>query len=135
MLLVNLDDRSPQNDDELGFLSAADFDGKWWDNITQLTAFKNGRVGCIGEHSPCDAPYIAWTLDYCTEQIKNNKIDRTVENATLPTPRRWVWKLNDEIRKGIEDAEAHYRPLMDDFDFKVFQYTKYGKKRDERISC
>jgi len=43
-----------------------------------------------------------------------------------------VWKLNEELRQGIEEAEIHYNPLKEDLDLKIFKFKNYGKKLDER---
>jgi len=136
MILCALDSRSPRDDDEAGYLTAADPSNRYWDNITQLIVFNNGKVGCVGEHSPTDAPYIAWTLDHVCEQIMSNKIDRAPENYELKRPEKMVWKLDDEIKSGIEEAEIHYRPLKDDLDLKTFNFKYYGKNwmKDNQLS-
>eukprot|EP01129_Flabellula_baltica_P011774 TRINITY_DN5206_c0_g1_i1.p1 TRINITY_DN5206_c0_g1~~TRINITY_DN5206_c0_g1_i1.p1 ORF type:complete len:552 (-),score=117.45 TRINITY_DN5206_c0_g1_i1:185-1840(-) len=127
-LMVTLDNRSPPTEDDAAYLISCDEYNKWWDKLSNIIVFKNGKVGCIGEHSPCDAPYIAWTIDYCGEQMSRNVIDRSVQdNVILKQPVRYEWDLTPELKKGIEEAKENYRPLKEDLDIKCFLYDKYGK--------
>ena len=43
---------------------AMDGHNRWFDKSISIVVFNDGRIGCNGEHSPCDALVPAMLVDY-----------------------------------------------------------------------
>eukprot|EP01130_Rhizamoeba_saxonica_P009623 TRINITY_DN3921_c0_g1_i1.p1 TRINITY_DN3921_c0_g1~~TRINITY_DN3921_c0_g1_i1.p1 ORF type:complete len:593 (-),score=125.25 TRINITY_DN3921_c0_g1_i1:72-1850(-) len=126
---MQMDEREPKDNDELAYISACDYQGRWYDKICQTIAFKNGKVGCNGEHSPADAPFVALILDYAGEQITNGLIDHEARDTKpLKRPVRLEWNLNEELVQAIDEAIVHHEVNANDLDLVVMHYKGYGRK-------
>ncbi|KAJ1759028.1 hypothetical protein LPJ58_002491 [Coemansia sp. RSA 1591] len=83
---------------------------RWYDKCANYVVDRNGAVGYIGEHSPCDALIPAIMIEYVSKAVAQEPIERGVLVPQTPgyktQVRRLRFTVDDEVQDMIREAKA-----------------------------
>lgn len=101
--LFSLDTNCPDNHSEVAAITlAGDLHSRWADKSCATVCFKNGRMGCIGEHSCYDGTIsVSMSLYAMLSVFEDGIPDWTVPPRKLVQPVELVFDLDDQIRTEI----------------------------------
>jgi len=145
LFVVCMDDEAPETaDDLIGLLHTGNGTNRWFDKVTQLVTFANGKAGFNGEHSAADAPVPARmlaTMEYfVVQQEAESGHDMPdvseVDAAALPPPRVLEWPVTDSVRAAVDGALAKLQERIANEDHAAVDFDDFGKKwlKQHRVS-
>lgn len=130
MMAFSFDDREPQS---LADVCVNSLDGtynsRWMDKSVAVTSFKNGKFGCIGEHTCYDGPilmgYAGYILSSFAEDPQpnwNQKVNLNIQ------PREIIFDTDDKIESEVERVKNLTKTFKDTVTISYEQFDGYGKK-------
>lgn len=115
--LVVLDDRLPRNYSECTQQTMAGGISTWADKSATLVMFRNGKIGCLAEHSCFDGSVSAMTnffiLMGCLEQ---GPVDWDVVPDKIEVPKELKFDVDELLLKEIERMEEVYEENVSFYD-------------------
>ncbi|KAJ3080120.1 hypothetical protein HK102_003282 [Quaeritorhiza haematococci] len=129
LFVVSLDDWVvPPTMDALGknIFSSQGGKNRWLDKAISVIVQNDGRAGCNGEHSPCDALIPAFICDHAVAHEPAMDPPTANANAVVNPPKKLTWKVDDVVRNALKDAERNVQKNIEDSDVKVVQFNDYG---------
>ncbi|KAJ1967084.1 hypothetical protein IWQ62_002069 [Dispira parvispora] len=134
---VSLDDYSEGEDHLKSYRNAAggrQGHNRWFDKTIQIIVEASGRVAFNGEHAPCDALIPAYMYDYildCPVRWPGPPYPKSMHD--YEPPRRLRFHVDEEIRRGIKDAQALVGRILDQSELAITHFTKYGTTFIKRV--
>lgn len=130
MMAFSMDDNEPKN---LGEISMKSLDGnyssRWMDKSIIPIIFKNGKIGCIGEHASYDGPVFTGSANFILANfLENHHPDwqKTSENKIVP--REMKFDIDEKIKFEIKRVKEMTDSFRGSVDIKHECYSEYGKK-------
>lgn len=115
--MLSLDDNSPSDSSEACSLTiGGDLHSRWADKACQLTLFRNGVIGCVGEHSCYDG-----TISMLFEYFLLASLIETPEPNWDEKPK--LVQVPDELRF---DVDNHLRTEIASTLEMVMKTVSYG---------
>ncbi|KAG5675258.1 hypothetical protein PVAND_005173 [Polypedilum vanderplanki] len=129
MMVFILDDREPRDISEVcAHLLDGNYQSKWIDKSVSLTVFRNGKYGCVGEHSSYDGPvsmsYGGFILESFTEDPEPNW-NENLKYKILP--KEIKFKIDEKIKSEIARVEKVVEGFTDSVTVYCQEYRNYGK--------
>lgn len=129
MMVFTIDDFAPRDISEVSLkLLDGNYNSRWIDKSVSMTAFKNGKFGCVGEHSSYDGSvsmnYGAYILQSFTEDQEpnwNEPLKHTV------SPREIIFETDDKIHSEIARVEKLVEGFNNSVTVTCQEYRNYGK--------
>uniref|UniRef100_A0A182P860 Choline/carnitine acyltransferase domain-containing protein n=1 Tax=Anopheles epiroticus TaxID=199890 RepID=A0A182P860_9DIPT len=127
--LLILDTHCPQSFSDLAQLAlTGDIHSKWTDKSCGTIAFKNGQMGCYGEHCCYDGSISMSISLYVMMSIAEEGIpDWNVPAANLILPEELVFDLDDTLRAEIGRMEKVADEMQNCVVVSMDQFQDYGK--------
>nr|XP_040219953.2 peroxisomal carnitine O-octanoyltransferase [Anopheles coluzzii] len=127
--LLILDTHCPQNFSDLAQLAlTGDIHSKWTDKSCGTIAFKNGQMGCYGEHCCYDGSISMSISLYVMMSIAEEGVpDWDVPAANLIRPEELVLDLDDTLREEIVRMESVADEMQNCVVVSMDQFQDYGK--------
>ncbi|OCT72032.1 hypothetical protein XELAEV_18035016mg [Xenopus laevis] len=111
---------------------------RWYDKPMQFVVGSDGICGTICEHSPFDGIVLVQCTEHLLKYMKNSpkKLVRADSVSELPAPRRLRWKCSPEIQGHLESSAHKLQRVVNNLDFTVYKFKKYGKEfiKKQRMS-
>nr|DBA15443.1 TPA: hypothetical protein GDO54_004653 [Pyxicephalus adspersus] len=111
---------------------------RWYDKPMQFVVGRDGVCGTICEHSPFDGIVLVQCTEHLLKYMKSSpkKLVRADSVSELPAPRRLRWKCSPEIQSHLASAADKLQRLVNNLDFTVYRFKKYGKEfiKKQRMS-
>ncbi|XP_055588371.1 peroxisomal carnitine O-octanoyltransferase [Uranotaenia lowii] len=128
--LFSLDTNEPGNYSEVAARTlVGDLHSKWADKSAVMVCFKNGRMGCMGEHSCYDGTISISMSLYCMLTIYEEGIpDWSIPPKKLVQPVELVFDVDDNIRSEIIRMQEVADKMQNCVIVTVDQFTGYGKE-------
>ena len=130
LAVIVLDPATPSNAEEAGRLVlGGDASHRWFDKLSEVIVFANGRGGFSGEHSPLDAIATASLSGYLLNSAKHDL--STISNnkdlgQQLPLPKKITWVMDKEVVDNVEKASKDYNAFFEDHDYALLYFKNYG---------
>jgi len=97
-----------------------------FDKSLSLLVSKDGRVAVNFEHSWGDGVAVLRYVNEVYRDALNSPLPGTnVPEITKPT--KLTWNINSEIQQAIDNAKNKIQSVISSLEFKVGDFTKYGK--------
>ncbi|XP_053679348.1 peroxisomal carnitine O-octanoyltransferase [Anopheles nili] len=127
--LLILDTHCPDSFSDLAQLAlTGDVRSKWADKSCGTIAFKNGKMGCYGEHCCYDGSISISISLYVMMSIAEEGIpDWSVPPANLNLPEEVVFDLDDSLRQEIDRMEKVACDMRNSVLVSMDQFQDYGK--------
>ncbi|KAK9510571.1 hypothetical protein O3M35_005320 [Rhynocoris fuscipes] len=135
LFLLCLDDKKPdhcRNDKTTAGIQCvhgggpkANSGNRWFDKTIQFIVSRDGSNGLTYEHSPSEGQPIAVLMDHIVNYISKAP---TGNESSGTSPELLSFKVNDQIKSFIENAESSLQKLVDDLEFNCFTFKSYGKE-------
>ncbi|KAJ3013907.1 hypothetical protein HKX48_005443 [Thoreauomyces humboldtii] len=110
-----------------------DANNRWFDKAMQLIVGSNGRAGVNGEHTPADAVIPGKIFDHIL--ASEPAVDPSdAEGAGLPAPQKLKWKVNDEIKALMKQAQGTASALIEDTESCLLQTDIYGSRYIKEVA-
>lgn len=109
---------------------------RWFDKTMQFIISEDGCYGINFEHSPAEGIVIIELSEHLfryMEEKRKQKLNRMASICELPMPRKLRWKISDPTNKNIEKAKLGFEKTIDDLDFSLLKYTKFGKEFPKKV--
>ncbi|XP_040176665.1 choline O-acetyltransferase [Rana temporaria] len=111
---------------------------RWYDKPMQFVVGRDGVCGTICEHSPFDGIVLVQCTEHLLKYMKSSpkKLVRADSVSELPAPRRLRWKCSPEIQGHLASAAEKLQRIVQNLDFTVHRFNKYGKEfiKKQRMS-
>uniref|UniRef100_A0AAG5CSL1 Choline/carnitine acyltransferase domain-containing protein n=1 Tax=Anopheles atroparvus TaxID=41427 RepID=A0AAG5CSL1_ANOAO len=127
--LMILDTNSPKHFSDLAQLSlTGDVHSKWTDKSCGTIAFKNGQMGCYGEHCCYDGSISMSISLYVMMSIAEEGVpDWSVPPKNLIFPEEVVFDLDHTLRNEILRMEKVSDEMQNSVVVSMDQFQEYGK--------
>ncbi|XP_052870202.1 peroxisomal carnitine O-octanoyltransferase [Anopheles cruzii] len=127
--LMILDTHQPTGYSDLSQLAlTGDVHSKWTDKSCGTIAFKNGQMGCYGEHCCYDGSIsMAISLYVMMSIMEEGMPDWTVPPKELILPTEVVFDLDDTLRSEIVRMEQVANEMKTSVIVSMDQFQSYGK--------
>lgn len=103
LAVISFDDNSPSDSSEAGaFCIGGDLHSRWADKACQMTLFRNGMMGCVGEHSCYDGT-ISMLFEFyiLVSMIEAGEPDWDAKPKVVQVPVELRFDLDDHMRAEI----------------------------------
>ncbi|XP_077311011.1 choline O-acetyltransferase [Lithobates pipiens] len=111
---------------------------RWYDKPMQFVVGRDGVCGTICEHSPFDGIVLVQCTEHLLKYMKSSpkKLVRADSVSELSAPRRLRWKCSPEIQGHLASAAEKLQRIVQNLDFTVYRFNKYGKEfiKKQRMS-
>uniref|UniRef100_A0A6B2L0J9 Choline/carnitine acyltransferase domain-containing protein n=1 Tax=Arcella intermedia TaxID=1963864 RepID=A0A6B2L0J9_9EUKA len=109
VLVVSLDNNSPNCYNEQMYYTSAGIQDRWYDKITDFLVFENSKISVLLEHTPCDAPTVTYWVDNVIQsEFKLKRKFNHLASCNLSQPKAFHWNLPLEVAAKLPKArEAH----------------------------
>jgi len=137
LFILCLDDTNTTDPVETGKIMLHSNSNRWYDKL-QLIVFQNGLAGVNMEHSPYDGHTVISFMHSVYEDSNNIKNIPLPESAAPSdallnkAPQVLEWAVPAAVEKGIEQAHANFKSLVDSTELVPLQFTEYGKEQIKR---
>ncbi|XP_029729005.2 peroxisomal carnitine O-octanoyltransferase [Aedes albopictus] len=128
--LFSMDTNCPDNHSEVAATTlAGDLHSRWADKSCATVCFKNGRMGCLGEHSCYDGTIsVSMSLYAMLSVFEDGIPDWTTPPRKLVQPVELVFDLDDRIRAEIVRMKDVSDKVQNCVAVTVDQFVGYGKE-------
>jgi carnitine O-octanoyltransferase len=128
-MTLNLDDNEPRDYSETSAVTLmGDYHSRWLDKSSQMISFKNGKFGCIGEHSSYDGTIsIAFSTFILMSLMEESEPDWDVEPKLKIIPKEIKFQIDDHLRSEIVRVEKFLEGISQSVTVKCTQFDGYGK--------
>ncbi|XP_001846771.2 peroxisomal carnitine O-octanoyltransferase [Culex quinquefasciatus] len=128
--MFSMDTNEPSDYSEVATRTLiGDMHSKWADKSATTVCFKNGKMGCMGEHSCYDGTIsISMSLYAMLSIFEDGMPDWSIPPKRLVKPVELVFDLDDEIRGEIERMTEVAHKLQNSVCVTVDQFNGYGKE-------
>jgi carnitine O-acetyltransferase len=135
--VVCLDDAAPVTLEERAHQYwHGDGQNRFYDKPLQFIVNDNGSAGFMGEHSMMDGTPTLRINDYVCDAISKKKVAfETDVRSNLPEPVPIRFTISPEVQTKIDEAQKHFRDLIDLHDLRVLQFLGYGKGLIKKFKC
>ncbi|TPX30708.1 hypothetical protein SmJEL517_g05790 [Synchytrium microbalum] len=99
---------------------------RWFDKCMSVCVMNDGRVGLMGEHSPCDALIPATVFEYVANHEPVQDPKNVVSKPDLRAPMKMTWKVDAAVIKAIDVAGKSAKKIIDNSDVTVLRFTEFG---------
>ncbi|KAL1921469.1 uncharacterized protein VTP21DRAFT_11185 [Calcarisporiella thermophila] len=99
---------------------------RWFDKAITIVADREGKMGCNGEHSPCDALIPALIMDYAMRRVGKTPTDPLPPSVQLPPAHHLEFITNEETRRRLAEAQKRADALIEDSDTDILTFDDYG---------
>nr|AUJ88962.1 ChAT protein [Epiphanes senta] len=109
---------------------------RWFDKTMQFIISEDGVCGLNYEHSPAEGIVVIELSEHLfryMEEKRKQKLYRMPSICELPTPRKLRWKIIDTISKWIEKAKTDFDQRIEDLDFCLLKYSKFGRDFPKKV--
>jgi len=129
IIVFALDDTKPETRDQHAWASwTGDGRNRFFDK-QEFIVYDNGRASYNGEHAVMDGTPTFRLNDTIGDIIAAGRQDEGANwNGAVPEPKEITFKLNDEIRNYIKQAEADFDKLIGAHDLATLSFDGYGKE-------
>uniref|UniRef100_A0AAV1T677 Carnitine O-acetyltransferase, mitochondrial n=1 Tax=Peronospora matthiolae TaxID=2874970 RepID=A0AAV1T677_9STRA len=143
LLILNMDDDAPVTRTEVARgLWHGNGRNRFFDKCVQIVVFESGKAGLVGEHSMLDGMPMARYADYVLSRLHHGQIDmgrhgQTIAQLTeeLEPPKQIMFRLTDETRRNIAEAEAKFDQTVIDHEVCVMAFYGYGARLIKGFRC
>ncbi|KAG5674265.1 hypothetical protein PVAND_004245 [Polypedilum vanderplanki] len=124
-----LDDNEPIDYSETSIYTlSGDYSSRWLDKSSAMVSFKNGKFGCIGEHSAYDGTVsIAFSTFILLSLMEEPEPDWSVEPKIKIIPKEIKFQIDDHLRNEIVRVEKFLVGMSRAVTAKCTQFDDYGK--------
>ncbi|KAL7040782.1 hypothetical protein ACKWTF_000517 [Chironomus riparius] len=132
-----MEDEEPVNYSDTSYYTlCGDYHSRWLDKASSMVSFKNGKFGCIGEHSAYDGTIsIAFSTFILLSLMEEPEPDWTEGPKLKIIPKEAAFELDDQLRSEIIRVEQFLEGIKTSVTAVCHQYEGYGKKimKDHKI--
>lgn len=127
--LFSMDTNCPADYSEVATRTLiGDIHSKWADKSCATVCFKNGHMGCLGEHSCYDGTIsVSMSLYAMLSVFEDEMPDWTIAPKKPYKPVELVFDLDDEIRTEIDRMKDVAEKVQNSVCVTVDQFKGYGK--------
>lgn len=127
-MTASLDDSEPLDYSEVSCRTLnGDFHSRWSDKSSSLISFRNGKFGCVGEHSAYDGTIsIAFSTFLLMSMMEESEPDWD-EPAIPVIPKEVNFQLDDKLRIEIARMNQHVASIKNSVIVQCQQFDGYGK--------
>lgn len=128
-MTLNLDDNEPVDYSEVTVKAlTGDYHSKWLDKSSSMISFKNGKFGCVAEHSCFDGTIsIAFSTYILMSLMEEPEPDWDVEPKNKIVPKEAKFDIDDTLRSEIDRVEEFLSGIKDSVTIVCEQFNDYGK--------
>lgn len=128
-LTLNLDENEPIDYSEVTAKAlTGDYHSKWLDKASAMISFKNGKIGCVAEHSCFDGTIsIAFSTYILMSMMEEPEPDWEVEPTVKVIPKEIKFNIDDHLRNEIVRVEEFLSGIKDSVTIVCEQFDGYGK--------
>uniref|UniRef100_A0A3Q4G080 Carnitine O-acetyltransferase a n=1 Tax=Neolamprologus brichardi TaxID=32507 RepID=A0A3Q4G080_NEOBR len=98
---------------------------RWFDKSVQFIIGEDGGLGNNVSHSCADGTIGMALTDYVSASMKLEIIESPT--VPLPTPQKLHFNITADIKKAIEEAKQSIDKIVQDLDFSILSFNRYGK--------
>uniref|UniRef100_A0A336MRR1 CSON003723 protein n=1 Tax=Culicoides sonorensis TaxID=179676 RepID=A0A336MRR1_CULSO len=126
---IALDDRCPRDYSECTQQTMAGGVSVWADKSASLCMFRNGKIGCLGEHACYDGSVSAMTNFFIMLGLfEQEPVDWDVVPDKIEVPKELKFDVDDVILKELDRMEAVYEENANVVSAIVHCYQGFGKE-------
>jgi choline O-acetyltransferase len=108
--------------------SALNTANRWFDKTMQIIVCNDGTWGLCYEHSTSEGIAVVLLLEKILKNIDSMvAIEEGGPQHHLPPPERLEWTIRPELAQRFQPATTTVDKMIQDLEFYVYRYTKYGK--------
>lgn len=101
---------------------------RWFDKTMQIIVCTDGAWGLCYEHSTSEGIAVIQLLETIVKKIDAmGPVEEGSIQLHLPPPERLEWQIRAEMVASIKRAALDFDKRIEDLDFCVYRYQKYGK--------
>ncbi|KAJ2804665.1 hypothetical protein H4R21_001554, partial [Coemansia helicoidea] len=113
---------------------------RWYDKCISYMVDRNGTVGYVGEHSPCDALIPAFMLEHVSKAISKEELSSTQPSARTSGYQPQVQRLrfagiDDEVLALVAGAEAEVVQAARTSTSRQITFSGYGATWIKRVAA
>ena len=130
MMAFSFDNNEPKS---LGDVCEKSLDGnysaRWMDKSINPIFFKNGKIGCIGEHTCYDGTVFVGIANYVLASFNEEKSPDWTENPRIKIfPTEIKFHVDKKIKNEIKKVKQLTEGFRGSVHMKYEQFTGFGKK-------
>jgi choline O-acetyltransferase len=101
---------------------------RWFDKTMQIIVCNDGTWGLCYEHSTSEGIAVVLLLEKILKNIDEMAaIEEGGPQHHLPPPERLEWTIRPELAQRFQPATVVVDKMIQDLEFYVYRYNKYGK--------
>jgi carnitine O-acetyltransferase len=100
---------------------------RWFDKTVTMSVESNGRLGMMGEHSPCDALVPSILGEFCVKEPMEWEECGPISSSTKSQGwRQLKWETDSHILEECRRVEKESRRLIEDSDDSQLWFDEFG---------
>ena len=129
IVCVSLDNNEPLDYSESSLRTIdGDYNSRWCDKSSALVSFKNGKFGCLGEHSGYDGTIsISFSLFILMSLMEEEEPNWDEIPAKQIIPNELKFQIDQTLRDEIEKVEKNVADVRNSMLVHCGQFDGYGK--------
>ena len=126
---VSLDNNEPLDYSESSLRTIdGDYNSRWCDKSSALVSFKNGKFGCLGEHSGYDGTIsISFSLFILMSLMEEEEPNWNEIPVKQIMPNELKFQIDETLRGEIEKVEKNVADIRNSILVHCGQFDGYGK--------
>lgn len=136
-LMICFDDNEPVDYSEVGLKSIdGDFHSRWCDKGSVFISFKNGKIGCVGEHSLYDGTISAsYSFFLLLSLMEEPEPDWNMMPEKVYIPKEIKFEIDDKLKAEILRMDQYVEDQRNSVLVKCAQFDGYGKNfmKDQKV--
>lgn len=136
-MMICFDDNEPSNYSEVCQKTIdGDFHSRWCDKGSSFISFKNGRIGCVGEHSLYDGTIsVSYSFFILLSLMEEPEPDWEVVPEKFSIPKELRFDIDDKLQQEIVRMDQHIEAQRNSVTVNCAQFDGYGKNfmKDQKV--
>lgn len=130
LIAFSFDEREPKNIAEICENSLdGTYNSRWMDKSVSVTSFKNGKFGCVGEHTCYDGPVLIGYASYILSSFfEDPEPDWTQDLKNKIKPRELKFDIDEKIKNEVRRVKELTKSFKDSLTVTYEQFNGFGKK-------
>lgn len=128
---ISLDDHEPVDYSEVAQRSIdGDYHSRWCDKGSSFVVFRNGKFGCIGEHSLYDGSIsVSYSFFILLSLLEAPEPDwdEDVGAQKITLPKELKFQIDQKLRDEVMRMDEYCNEIKNSINVTCDQFEKYGK--------